>query len=162
MSRFRALCLAVLLLHGSAAQALAQSKGPTPAAAEFFEKQIRPLLAAHCFECHGDGKKIRGGLRITSRAALIEGGDSGPAAVAGKPDASLLIQAVRYRDELRMPPKAKLKDHEIAALTRWVRLGLPWPEANTVVGTKKGDKFHITDEQRAFWAFQPVQPVAAP
>src|SRR5207302_11106157 len=102
----------------------AQAQGPSPAQAEFFEKQIRPLLVERCLECHGGAKKVRGGLRLTSRAELLQGGDSGPAAVAGKPDKSLLIQAVRYRDELRMPPKAKLTGREIEALTRWVRMGL--------------------------------------
>jgi hypothetical protein len=162
MARYRRSGVLVLSLCGlalSAAPATAQA--PSPTDAEFFEKHIRPLLVERCLECHGGSKKIRGGLRLTARADLMRGGDSGPAAVAGKPDASLLIQAVRYRDELRMPPKAKLTDHEIAALTRWVKMGLPWPDAKATVGATK-DKFHITDEQRRFWAFQPVKAVRAP
>ncbi len=139
----------------------AASQAPTAAGAEFFEKHIRPLLAERCLECHGGGKKVRGGLRLTARAELLRGGDSGPAVVAGKPDASLLIQAVRYRDDLRMPPKAKLSDREIEALTRWVRMGLPWPEVRAGAGPAKG-KFHITEEQRRFWAFRPVGAVRPP
>jgi hypothetical protein len=157
LSRAALLALAALAFGGVATQA----QGPSLAEAEFFEKQIRPLLVERCLECHGGGKKIRGGLRLTSRAELLQGGDSGPAAVAGKPDKSLLVQAVRYRDDLRMPPKGRLKDHEIAALTRWVQMGLPWPEAKAATGTAKGT-FRITAEQRRFWAFQPVKAVPAP
>src|SRR4051812_40457159 len=59
-------------------------------AATFFEQRIRPLLAEHCFSCHGaDPKKLRGGLTLTTRAGLLEGGDTGPAVVPGKADASL-------------------------------------------------------------------------
>jgi hypothetical protein len=152
--------LSVCCLALGAARASAQA--PSAAEAELFEKQIRPLLVERCLECHGGGpKKPRGGLRLTSREALLQGGDSGPAAVAGKPDQSLLIHAVRYRDDLRMPPKAKLKDHEIAALTRWVQMGLPWPDTKGTTPIAKG-KFRITDEQRNFWAFRPVRPVQAP
>jgi len=131
---------------------------------DFFEKEVRPLLAERCFECHGDAGKPKGGLRLTSRAALLEGGDSGPAAVAGKPDESLIVQAVRYTDEPRMPPKAKLKDHEIDVLTRWVRMNLPWPEGagGKPVAAKTPAGFQITDEQRRFWSFQPIRNVEPP
>jgi hypothetical protein len=127
---------------------------------EFFEKQVRPLLAERCLKCHGDTKP-KGGLRLTSRAAVLRGGDTGPAAVAGKPDMSLLLQAVRYADTPRMPPKGKLSEREIAVLEKWVALGLPWPEAGPKV-VNSGSTFQITDEQRRFWSFQPVRSVAAP
>src|ERR1700732_537010 len=83
-----------------------------PAEEEFFEKEVRPLLAQHCQKCHGDNKP-KAGLRLTSRPNLLKGGDSGPAAAAGKPDQSLLLKAVRYGDSPRMPPQGKLKDREI-------------------------------------------------
>ena len=125
------------------------------AGVEFFEKEIRPLLAAHCRECHG-GKKVKGGLRLTGRAEVLRGGDSGPAVVPGKPDASLLVRAARYSDDaLRMPPKGKLPDADMAKLARWVELGAPWPEAQATA-TLSGGKYVITDEQRRFWAFRPV------
>src|SRR5689334_8748307 len=73
---------------------------------EFFHKQVQPLLTRHCFSCHGEQKQ-KGGLKLTARADLLEGGSRGPAAVVGEPDKSLLIQAVRHQDRLRMPPKAK-------------------------------------------------------
>jgi hypothetical protein len=161
MARFRLSRATLLPLAALAFGSAAQAQGPSLAEAEFFEKQIRPLLVERCLECHGSGKKVRGGLRLTARAELLQGGDSGPAAVAGNPDKSLLIQAVRYRDDLRMPPKGRLKDHDIAALTRWVRMGLPWPEAKAATGTAKGT-FRITEQQRRYWAFQPVKAVPAP
>ena len=131
---------------------------PLPAAepgAEFFEAEIRPILIEHCQECHS-AKKTKGGLRMTSRAELLKGGDSGPAIVPGKPKESLLLQAIAYQGggELRMPPKGKLSDASIAKLTKWVEQGAVWPDAG--VGVSSGKSFQITDEQRKFWAFQPV------
>src|SRR5262245_1930008 len=111
-------CLATLLT--------APARAAEPAGAEYFEKHIRPLLADRCQKCHG-AKKASGGLRLTSREAALKGGDSGPAAVPGKPDESLLIKVVGYRDKPRMPPDGKLSDGEIARLKEWVRLGAPWP-----------------------------------
>ncbi|MBI1915926.1 MAG: PSD1 domain-containing protein [Planctomycetes bacterium] len=110
----------------SAHPSLAGERRPRSAAEDFFEKQVRPLLADNCQECHGS-KKQRGGLRLDSRAALMTGGDTGPAVVPGKPDESLLIKAVHYAGEPKMPPKAKLEKQQIAALVEWVRQGAPWP-----------------------------------
>jgi hypothetical protein len=136
-------------------------RADTPAE-EFFEKEVRPLLVEHCLKCHGDTKP-KGGLRLTSRAAILKGGDTGPAVVSGEPDKSLLIQAVRYNDTPLMPPKRKLTDRQIAVLTRWVKLGLPWPTTanNSTVAGEHG-VFHITEEQRSFWSFQPVKVSALP
>jgi hypothetical protein len=137
---------------------------------EFFEKEVRPLLADRCLSCHGGGEgKIKGGLRLTSRAGLIRGGDSGPAAVAGQPDDSLLVQAIRYQDEPRMPPKQKLADREVATLVRWVEMGLPWPEVKVRVegeeaaaAVRTAGPGRIADEARRFWSFQPVGQPATP
>ena len=96
---------------------------PLRADAEFFEKSVRPLLVEKCWPCHGDAGRPKGGLRLTSRPSLLKGGDSGAAAVAGDPAASLLIQAIRYEHEPKMPPKGKLTDREIEVLTRWVAHG---------------------------------------
>src|SRR5258708_19141073 len=83
------------------------NKAPDPTAVEFFEKKVRPVLAEHCFACHSTtAKKKRGGLMLDSRAAVLKGGDTGPAVHPGEPEKSLLIKAVRYADpDLRMPPK---------------------------------------------------------
>ncbi|HUY36144.1 MAG TPA: DUF1553 domain-containing protein [Pirellulales bacterium] len=132
---------------------------PEPARLEFFEKQVRPLLAARCHECHG-ARRQKGGLRLDSRAAALAGGESGPVVVPGKPDESLLVDAVRYGQVFQMPPKGKLPDAEVAALVEWVRQGAPWPkddpsaEAVGRPSAAEGEPL-FTSEQRAFWAFRP-------
>src|SRR5437870_4212333 len=89
---------------------------PMPVAtADFFEKSVRPILANHCFECHGSQKQ-KAGLRLDSRDAMLHGGDTGPAIVPGHPEQSLLIKAIQYKDEPRMPPKGPLNPTQIAAV----------------------------------------------
>src|SRR5262245_39309406 len=154
------LCPALLLSLPAAAPAQTAAARPDPAAVEFFEKRVRPTLAEHCYQCHGPDKQ-KGGLRLDSRAALLQGGDSGPAVVPGEPGKSRLIQAVEHRDDLRMPPKKKLSDAEVAALAAWVKQGAPWPAAvETRVAEKKGMK--VTAKDRAFWSFQPVREPPLP
>jgi cytochrome c553 len=129
---------------------------------EFFEKQIRPLLVERCHECHGDEKQ-EGGLRLTGRELLLKGGDTGPAAVAGKPDESLLIRAVEYLDEPKMPPSKKLADAEIAALKKWIAAGATWPASTSPSAEAAGEReFEVTRKQREWWAFQPVNDAAPP
>jgi hypothetical protein len=134
----------------------------TPEQLEFFEAKIRPVLAAQCGKCHASAaEKLRGGLRLDSREALRNGGDSGPVIVPGNADESLLIRAIRYRDdELRMPPKAKLPDAVIADFEAWVKIGAPDPRigpstavANPSIDLAKG---------REFWSFQPLSRSAPP
>ncbi len=122
----------------------------------FFEIRIRPVLVEHCYKCHSErAKKLKGGLRLDFRDKVLRGGDSGPAIVVGKPDESLLIQAVRY-DELEMPPKQKLPDQIIADLVKWVEMGAPDPrdgKPTRPLGSNAG---------RNHWAFQPVERPALP
>src|SRR5579883_715854 len=99
-----------------------QARAGEPIDAEYFEKRVRPVFAAHCDSCH-DAKKEKGGLQLTSRAAALKGGDTGPAVVPGDPARSLLVQAVGYEGDVKMPPKGKLKPEEITALTDWVKAG---------------------------------------
>ena len=121
---------------------------------DFFEAKIRPVLATHCFECHGN--KDKGGLKLNSREAALKGGDSGEVIMLGKPKQSLLIKAVEHLDEdLAMPPKKKLPPHVIADLTRWIRDGAVWP-IGKAVGFATGK---ITDKQREHWAFQPLKKI---
>ena len=132
---------------------------------EFFEKKIRPLLAEKCLNCHGaPGTKVKGGLKLNSRADLIAGGDSAmPAVVPGAPEKSLLIQAVKYTDDaLKMPPKGKLSDAEIADLTKWVKDGAQWPKEAAPNPEPKATGPLFTPEQKAFWAFQKVKEPAVP
>ena len=109
-----------------------QAAEPNAEGVEFFEKRIRPLLVQNCLECHAD--KHEGGLRLDSATALATGGDSGPAVAPGNPDASLLLAAVRYQDEPKMPPAGKLPDDAIAAIETWIKLGAPWPADSAVPG----------------------------
>src|SRR4051812_22234925 len=148
--------LAVLLLSPAA-------RAQDTAAVEFFEKKVRPVLVEQCLGCHGEpGKKVKGGLRLTTRTELLTGGDSGPAVVPGKPDQSPLIRAVRYDGDLKMPPKAKLRESEIADLTKWVKAGAVWPGEARGGNTPGSSGPLFTPEQKAFWAFQPVKPPAVP
>jgi hypothetical protein len=154
--------LALPALAAPAATRPAVSQAPaaiTPHAAEFFEKQIRPLLAEKCFRCHGP-KKQKGELRLDSRAALLRGGESGPAVVPGNPDQSVLIRAVRYHGPVQMPPQGKLPDRPIEVLTAWVKAGAPWPAAK---GRGPGpDKQTAARSRKTHWAFQPVRKPAVP
>jgi mono/diheme cytochrome c family protein len=107
--------------------ALAFSPGQARAAAgvDFFEAKIRPLLAEHCYGCHSErAEKLKGGLRLDSRAGWAQAGNSGPAIVPGDTEASRLIRAVRYADkELQMPPDGKkLAPEQVALLEEWVHL----------------------------------------
>ena len=128
------------------------------AAVEFFEKKVRPILAEHCLKCHGEpGVKVRGKLKLTSRADLLTGGASGPAVAPGDPAKSLLIQLVKHSGDIKMPPENKLGDRQIADLTRWVKDGAVWPATGSADNSAKPGAPLFTDEQRKFWAFQPVR-----
>jgi hypothetical protein len=127
----------------------------------FFEEHIRPLLAEHCYKCHSQqAKNVRGGLRLDSREDCAKGGDNGPVVVPGDPDRSLLIQAVRYEGEVKMPPKGKLSQKQIDLLVRWVRMGAPDPR-DTATLTAAPSKQN-PDRGRDHWAFRPlrVSPVS--
>jgi hypothetical protein len=128
-----------------------------PGQIEFFESKIRPVLAGTCQKCHGSATH-KGGLRLDSREAALKGGDSGAAVVPGNPDASPMIEAINYRG-LEMPPTGKLRPREIEALVQWVKMGAPWPQEKKedakAAGQSRGD-FTITEEDRRYWAFQPI------
>jgi mono/diheme cytochrome c family protein len=124
-----------------------QTRPPDAQQEEFFERHVRPILAAHCYGCHTTSE--RGGLRLDTRQGVFGGGDSGPAVVPGEPEKSLLIQAVTHTHErLKMPKgRAKLSDAEIALLTEWVKSGAFFPESSPPAA-KEPPQRH--------WAFQPV------
>jgi hypothetical protein len=128
-------------------------------ALKFFENEVRPVLANRCYECHGEKKK-KGSLRLDHLSFIKAGGDSGPAIEPGKPDTSLLIEAIRYQDpDFEMPPDEKLPDKEIAILEKWVKLGAPWPETDAKITV---DEHGFTSEARKFWSFQPLTKPTAP
>ncbi|MSU63320.1 MAG: DUF1553 domain-containing protein [Pedosphaera sp.] len=129
---------------------------------EFFEKKIRPLLADHCYQCHSaQAEKLKGGLFLDTQAGVLKGGDTGPAIVAGDPEKSLLIKAVRYTDEqLRMPPKdKKLTSSQIADLDAWVKMGAPDPRN---AAAAKSSLLNPKSQGANHWAFKPVIQPATP
>ena len=123
--------------------------------AEHFEMKIRPILANRCYGCHSSAPL--GGLAVNSRNGLLKGGKTGPAVVPGKPEESLLIQAIEHlNDKMKMPMgQSKMPDLEIATLSAWIKDGAFWPEAPVASNSLKS-KYVITAEQRKFWAFQPI------
>jgi mono/diheme cytochrome c family protein len=130
---------------------------------EFFERKIRPLLAENCYSCHGEEKQ-KGKLRLDSPAAIHVGGESGSVIVPGKPDESRMILAVSYKDEdLKMPPKTRLSEKQVADLVEWVKLGAPMPTNETSLAVAPARKeFQISDKDRAHWAFQPLKRPTVP
>lgn len=154
-----AFSLAIICLGG--APDLSGAEGPSPEDVEFFEKKVRPVLVERCYACHSaKSEKLKGGLRLDARDAILRGGDIGPAAVPGEPTKSLLIEAVGFKSEtIQMPPAGKLPDAEIAALVEWVRRGLPFPDSALADVAKRSTI--DWDAGRKHWAFQPVREAAA-
>src|SRR5438128_813412 len=114
------------LVAGISAEAVRAQSTPAAATVEYFEANVRPVLAANCYDCHTD--QAFGGLRLDSREGLLRGGASGPAIVPGDPDKSLMIQAVRQTsDKLKMPKGGRLRPDEVDGLVEWVRAGALWP-----------------------------------
>ena len=130
----------------------------------FFEKQIRPLLEDHCYNCHStEAGKAKGGLKLDSRDGWMKGGESGPALVPGKPDESLLIRGVRRWDQdFQMPPKHPLEPALVNALIEWVKLGAPDPREGGATAAQPAAGKIDYQKARQHWAFQPVQPRALP
>ncbi|MGD9722703.1 MAG: PSD1 and planctomycete cytochrome C domain-containing protein [Pirellulales bacterium] len=147
LARRAGACTAALLV-------VAACLAPRPATAdereEFFEKQIRPVLAGVCFRCHG-GLQTQHDLRVDSRAALLAGGASGPALVEGDARESLLLKALRGEgDVARMPPDGPLPPAQVAAFEQWIAAGAAWPSAAAPF------------PKSSHWAFEPVQEVPLP
>ncbi|MGV3482984.1 MAG: PSD1 and planctomycete cytochrome C domain-containing protein [Planctomycetaceae bacterium] len=131
--------------------------GAEPAASQlaFFEGKVRPLLVKHCYECHSaEAEELKGGLLLDSKDGWLAGGDSGDVIELNKPDASLLIETVRYENSsLQMPPNYRLSDAEIAVLEDWIEMGAPDPRTGVVVAKSSGIDWEVG---RKHWAFQTV------
>jgi hypothetical protein len=140
-----------LIVAFSASTPSAYSANPSPDAIAQFEKEVRPLFIEHCQRCHG-AKKAEAGLRVDSRAALLKGGDHGPAVVPGKTDKGTLLAALSHTGDVKMPESGKLPDTKIAAVKKWVLDGAAWPEEKTATTRTPG----INESDRKHWAFQPV------
>jgi hypothetical protein len=163
--RPRGAWLALGLLIRLVSSAHGRADDLSPEDRGYFEAKVRPILVARCYECHSAGAKtLRGGLRLDSREGWRRGGDSGPAVEPGAPDESLLIQAVRYDDPvLKMPPKGRLPDEDVATLTEWVRRGAPDPRVEAAASpASKPARVIDIEEGRKHWAFQPLASVEPP
>ncbi|QDU56624.1 PSD1 and planctomycete cytochrome C domain-containing protein [Aeoliella mucimassa] len=120
-----------------------------------FEKQIQPIFAEHCADCHG-ADYSESGLRVDDRASLLRGGDHGePSIVPEKPDASFLLKVIRgEQPDLEMPPGGPpLEKEQIALIEKWIAAGAPWP----------GQMDASADDVRSdHWSLQPVAQVDPP
>lgn len=145
------LCLLALLIA---------ARGDVEADHTYFEKHIRPLLVTHCYECHStESGKSKGGLLLDSRQGWETGGDRGPAIHPGDPAASLLIQAISYKDsDLQMPPKQRLSNDDRDKLAQWIQDGAGDPREGTQPQAPKDEAIASAD----FWSFQPVKPSTPP
>jgi hypothetical protein len=132
-----------------------------PQGLEFFEVRVRPILVDHCYKCHSaQSERVKGGFRLDSREGLLQGGESGKAAVIpGEAEKSPLITAVRYNDrDLRMPPKERLTEDQVAALAEWVNHGAMVPSrASNGPGAEQ-----LQSATAPHWSFQPVRNPATP
>jgi cytochrome c553 len=147
---------------------------PTTAAEEplqadlaYYKSNVLPILREHCFECHShSAKKSKGGLMLDSSPSMLIGGDSGPAIEPSKPEASLLVEAIRYEeDSIEMPPAGKLSDSEIEILVEWIRRGAPAPTMALSPGASSTgtlEPLNTESDPSAHWAFLPLKPPALP
>ena len=163
MDRFVRVLLLWMTFFGGSLSAVGQSDESAAfdeSALEFFEREVRPILASRCLECHGDQGTPKGGLRLDSRAGLLKGGDTGPGVILDKPAESLFVSSINYGDIYQMPPKSKLPSSEIAVLTKWVEMGLPWPKEAIKAGTVK--PFDLATRVAEHWCWQPLKSVEPP
>ena len=122
-----------------------------------FEQHIRPILKANCFDCHGEGEKLKGGLDLRLQRLIVKGGESGPAIVPGDPKRSHLVELITKGE---MPKRErKLTATEIETIRKWIATGARTarPEPTEV---PKG--MTITEDERAHWAFQPIRRPPVP
>lgn len=122
-----------------------------------FEHDVRPLLKAHCLECHGEGEETEGGLDLRLRRFIVEGGESGPALQPGDHEASSLWERTSSGD---MPPgDRKLTKDELHTIETWIRTG-----AKTLRREPESipDGVYVPPEEREFWSFRPIQAADVP
>ncbi|MEZ0265275.1 MAG: DUF1553 domain-containing protein [Phycisphaerae bacterium] len=148
------------LLAGGAARA---AEPAIPAGElEFFEKKVRPVLIARCYECHSTARKVKGNLKLDTKEGWVKGGDTGQAIIPGEPEKSLLVQAIKHaKQDLEMPPDSRLPEAEIAILTEWVKRGAHDPRTGSASAGGMGT-VSVYDKTKGHWAYQPIKPVAVP
>jgi cytochrome c553 len=170
VARHLTLCLAVLTIaHSSATNDSATAESDSPVKLEHiehFEKVVRPVLAEHCFSCHGPETQ-KAGLRLDHVQHMRTGGESGPALVPGDASASAIVQAIRYEaDSVQMPPTGKLSEDAIAAISTWIEQGAPWPADQPVPDVSASNQAGPGSEEwqarLKHWSLQAIQQVAIP
>jgi hypothetical protein len=134
---------------------------PTAEQIEFFEKQVRPVLAKNCNGCHNQRLKSSG-LDLSSAGGFAAGGPSGALVDQAHPEMGLLWKVTTYDDKLKMPPSGKMKAEDLATLQAWMKMGAPFPGASAQAAVRKPTGKLITDSDRSFWSFQPVKMPAIP
>ncbi|MCH8830379.1 MAG: hypothetical protein IID45_12455, partial [Planctomycetes bacterium] len=166
---WRIFCGAVVLCFICAFQPLSaapQQRAISPrerAKIEFYKSKVKPILKAHCYKCHGNLSKPKGGLSLASREGMLKGGETGPAVSLKEPGKSLLIQVINYKI-YEMPPSKKLPQAKIDILTKWVKMGAPVSQADLKSKTAHAKKQApaVTAEAKRFWSFRPVKRPAVP
>lgn len=127
--------------------------GEDTASKDAFATTIKPILESHCVKCHS-GDEPKGGLRLTSREEILQGGESGPAVDLNAPQDSLLLSAVDY-DGFEMPPTGKMPQAKIDAIHEWVKGGLVWPEgAMLTIEHAAAGPPKVTEETKNHWSFR--------
>ncbi len=162
--KVRAWAAAIALAAGLPSAAALATDVPADNAA-FYQEQVRPILQQHCFECHGGQKKVQGGLRLTTHAGVIAGGESGPAVNLESVNSSRIMAAVNY-DGLEMPPSGRLSPAEIQRLRDWIVRGIPFGPTEKDEADVPADPTHEKQAQdfRAadHWSLLPVRRAPLP
>ena len=157
--RWLGVYLAMLLATG-----VTRAATPEPSAdqVKFFEEKVRPILAENCYKCHGSEQQ-KGSLRLDLREAAMAGGEDGPVIVPGRPEQSVLVEAIRW-ESFEMPPKNKLNETQIATLTEWIRRGAPMPQdhgggsgvsirkARGIITEERSEERRVGKECRSRWS----------
>ena len=143
--------------------AAAQEPEFSPAQVQFFTDEVYPILSENCFECHGGGEKLKGGLYLTSREAMLNGGDSGAVFEMDDLGDSLFAEMISYADSFtEMPPDGKLPQEQIDILQEWIEMGAPWnPELEQEVAHEEPEMV-IDEEAKSHWSFQPLRAPEIP
>ena len=146
-----------------AAVLFAPSPVRADAKTDFFENKIRPVLVEHCYKCHSadaeKNNKLRGGLRLDTKAAWQKGGDTGAAVVPGKPAEGTLLKSMKYDGDLHMPPKGKLPDAVVADFEKWIKDGATDPREDKAVAKATGIDI---EKGRTFWSLVPPKAPPVP
>ncbi len=162
LARLSPLVVSAFLIAALPAPAAEQKSPPRPdatvtATALTFERDVRPILRAHCFDCHGSQNVRKGGLDLRLRRFMAKGGESGPAITPGHPEESYLLDRLKAGE---MPPgDQKLSAAEIGIIESWIRAGALTAQQEP---TDLSAAAQITADDRAFWCFQPIRRPPVP